>query len=449
MNANIHPPTWLGATANEIPWYELRVVVCGSGISGAAAAEVLRGWGATVDIVDAPADAAAPAVGRPDLIVASPGWPPWHPLLAAMRGAGVPIWSEVELAWRATRPGTSWLAVTGTNGKTTTTEMLTAMLDAQGLDAASGGNIGTPLIELVTSAGPPAWIAVELSSFQLHWPHTIRPVAAAILNVAADHLDWHGSLEAYAHDKGSIFAPGTRAVYNIDDSWSTSLAAGAEDRLGFTVGLPATADYGVLDEALVAPGRVEICQVAELGVVGEHNVSNALAAAALASAAGVSTESAGRALCAFTAGAHRLSEVATIGGVRFVDDSKATNPHAAAQALAAYPRVVWIAGGLNKGLNFEDLVAGGRDRLAHVVLMGACATEIADAMMRHAPDVPVTTADSMQTAVHAAAGVARPGDTVLLAPAAASMDMFVDYRDRGEQFVAAVRELERGTENLP
>jgi UDP-N-acetylmuramoylalanine--D-glutamate ligase len=438
--------SWLRASAYEIPWGQLRVVVCGSGITGTAAAGFLRAHGAQVEVVDAPADAPPPDVGSPDLVITSPGWSPRHPLLVELLEARVPIWSEVELAWRATTAGTEWLAVTGTNGKTTTTEMLLAILHAGGLSAAVAGNIGAPLIDVVSAAGPPRWIAAELSSFQLHWPHTLQPRAAAVLNVAADHLDWHGTFEAYAHDKGTVFAAGTRAVFNLDDAWSRRLAAASPDRVGFTVAEPASHDYGIADGTLLAPGPEQICAVAELGVIGEHNVANALAATALAAAAGVAPSVAGRALSGFRPGAHRLTEVATVAGVRFVDDSKATNPHAAARALASYRPVVWIAGGLNKGLDFDDLVAGARDRLAAVVLIGACAGEIEDALRRHAPDVPVTRTGSMHTAVEAAAGVARPGDTVLLAPAAASMDMFRDYRDRGEQFVAAVRELERRTE---
>ncbi|MDQ1709974.1 MAG: UDP-N-acetylmuramoylalanine--D-glutamate ligase, partial [Frankiaceae bacterium] len=214
-------------------------------------------------------------------------------------------------------------------------------------------------------------------------------------------------------------------------------------------GTPAEDQYGVAGDTLVGPAGEPICAVSELSVVGDHNVANALAAAALATSAGVTHAVAGAALGRFTAGAHRLSEVATVGGVLYVDDSKATNPHAAARALAAYDRVVWIAGGLNKGLEFDELVAAARDRLRSVVLLGACADEIRAALLRHAPDVPVTDAASMQTAVEAAAGVAAPGDTVVLAPAAASMDMFRDYRDRGEQFAVAVRGLARRTEQQP
>lgn len=440
------PAASLASAGGDVSWPELRVVVCGSGLSGTAAAHYLRDHGATVDVVDAAYDAPAPDVGRPDLVVTSPGWPPHHPLLAAMVEAGVPLWSEVELAWRATGSGTHWLAVTGTNGKTTTTEMLLAILLEDGVRAAAGGNIGEPLIGVVSAPDPPEWVAVELSSFQLHWPHTWQLRAAAVLNVAADHLDWHGSLEDYARDKGSVFSGASRAVYNIDDAWSSRLAANEVDRVGFTVGLPADEDFGVRDGILLAPGKQPICAVSDLLVVGEHNVSNALAAAALAAAAGVPPDVAGRALVKYRSGAHRLTEVSRVGGVRFVDDSKATNPHAAARALASYQRVVWIAGGLNKDLEFDELVAGVRDRLAAVVLIGACAGEIRAALLRHAPDVPVESADSMQTAVETAAGFAQPGDTVLLAPAAASMDMFRDYGDRGDQFAAAVRDLKRRTE---
>ncbi|MDQ1709269.1 MAG: UDP-N-acetylmuramoylalanine--D-glutamate ligase, partial [Frankiaceae bacterium] len=273
------PParSWLRSSATPVPWPGLRVVVCGSGVTGTAAARYLRDRGAAVDVVDSPPDAPAPEVGVPDLVVSSPGWPPHHPLLLAMADARVPIWSEVELAWRATPPGTSWLAVTGTNGKTTTTEMLLAILLEAGCNAASAGNIGTPLIDVVSAAAPPEWLAVELSSFQLHWPHTLQPLAATVLNVAADHLDWHGTPQSYANDKGTVYAVGTRAVYNADDRWSTQLARSSPDRVGFTTGTPAEDQYGVAGDTLVGPAGEPICAVSELSVVGDHNVANALA----------------------------------------------------------------------------------------------------------------------------------------------------------------------------
>jgi UDP-N-acetylmuramoylalanine--D-glutamate ligase len=324
--------------------------------------------------------------------------------------------------------------------------MLHAMLIEHGLDAATAGNIGTPLIDVVTKAQPPQWLAVELSSFQLHWPHTLVPHAAAVLNVAADHIDWHGSLEAYAADKGSVLANGTTAVFNADDVIASRLAAGSNERIPFTLGEPGAGAYGVASGVLVAAGGDPICAVGDLRVVGDHNVANALAAAALASTAGVPAATAGAALRTFEAGAHRLAHVATIDGVEFVNDSKATNPHAAARALASYERIVWIAGGLNKGLEFDELVAASRARLAAVVLIGSCAPELRESLARHAPEVPVHDAESMQTAVEVAAGIARPGDTVVLAPAAASMDMFRDYRHRGDVFAAAVHGLAKRTE---
>jgi UDP-N-acetylmuramoylalanine--D-glutamate ligase len=432
--------------SEPVDWSSLRVVVCGKGITGTAAAAFLVGQGARVDVVEASPDEPAPDVGTPDLVIASPGWPPSHPLLAAMHAAGVPIWSEMELAWRHTPAGTRWLAVTGTNGKTTTTEMLQAMLVQHGLSAAAAGNIGMPLIKVVTAANPPDWLAVELSSFQLHFPHTLAPHAATILNVAPDHIDWHGSVAAYASDKGSVFGHGTIAVFNADDAWSIALASGAGERISFTTGEPERGEYGVAGGALVDGEGARICRVGDLRVVGEHNIANALAASALARTAGVPAQVAGEALRAFEAGAHRLAFVATIKGVRYVDDSKATNPHAASRALASHDRVVWIAGGLNKGVEYDGLVEEARGRFVAAVLIGSSAGELRTALSRHAPEVPVHDADSMQTAVEVAAGIARPGDTVLLAPAAASMDMFRDYRHRGDAFTAAVHALATRTE---
>jgi len=468
------PPDWVRESAYEIDWAGLDVVVCGIGVSGTAAAEVLLRRGARVRVVDAGATDAAtlrasaltalgaevllgdgdPDVGTPHLAVTSPGWSPDQPLLRRLAAAGVPVWGEVELAWRFSRPGTAWLAVTGTNGKTTTVEMLAAMLAAVPLRAEAAGNIGTPLLEAVLRDVPPDWLAVELSSFQLHWSESIRPRVAAILNVAPDHLDWHGSLAAYAADKVRVWArmgEGDVAVGNADDPLVVALlaAAPAGRKVEFTLAPPDEGQLGVDAGRLVdrAFGNGDLVAVAELtGLTGSHNVANALAALAVALGAGVPVEPCLSALSSFAPGEHRLATVLEHAGVRYVDDSKATNPHAAVQALAAFDRVVWIAGGLNKGLEFDDLVAGARDRLVAAVLIGSCAHQLRDALARHAPEVPVHRADSMQTAVEVAAALAQPGDTVLLAPAAASMDMFRDYRDRGDAFAAAVAAVTGRTE---
>ena len=452
----------------------LPVVVAGAGVSGAAAARVLRELGARVTVADADEQRAealradgfevrpldAPPAGTA-LVVTSPGWRPDSPLLVAAAGAGLEVIGEVELAWRL-RPedAAPWLAVTGTNGKTTTVRMLAAVLSAAGLRTVAAGNVGLPLLDAVHGACDV--LAVELSSFQLHWSSTVRPHTAVVLNVAPDHVDWHGSLDAYAADKGRIHAPGTVAVYNREDAESVRLAAaglerGAAARAGFTLGSPAAGELGVVEDLLVdrafshrpsgdVPGEgTVLATLADVGVPGGHNVANALAAAALARSYGVPASAVRDGLRAFAPDPHRNALVGEHDGVAWVDDSKATNPHAAAASLAAYPSVVWIAGGLLKGADVDDLVRTAAPGLRGVVVLGTDRAPFLDALRRHAPDLPVEVVDRLDTgamsdAVARARRLARPGDTVLLAPAAASMDCFRDYRERGELFAAAVRE---------
>jgi UDP-N-acetylmuramoylalanine--D-glutamate ligase len=440
----------------------LRVLVAGAGVSGRSAAAALVRGGARVVVTDAdaarlealhlPGVRLEPALEAPpdgtDLVVTSPGWRPEAPLLVAASRAGVEVIGEVELAWRidqsAPQPAV-WLAVTGTNGKTTTVGMLESILRAADLDAVAGGNVGRPVVDAV-QAGHRV-LAVELSSFQLHWSPSVRPHAGAVLNVAEDHLDWHGSMAAYAEAKARALTGGV-AVANVDDPWAARLlsASPAPHKIGFTVGEPSGEQFGVRDGCLVAAQEQPLVDVAQIRPPGPTGVANALAAAALASAYGVAPEAVRNGLRAFQPGPHRGAVVGERGGVRYVDDSKATNPHAAGAALAGYQRVVWLAGGLLKGASVDDLVAANASRLAGVVLIGADRAEIAAALARHAPDVPVVQVASgdhgaMAEAVRAAAGLAEPGDVVLLAPAAASMDMFTDYAHRGDAFAAAVREL--------
>jgi len=495
-------PSWLAAAGigaddgaeegggRDAPWSQLHACVAGIGRSGFAAADALLGLGARVTVLDArdgagerdratllellgadirlgvtpeapPADAG--------LLVMSPGWRPDAPLVAAASARAVPVWGEVELAWRlrAAGGGPAWLCLTGTNGKTTTVRMLTAMLQAGGLRAVAAGNVGTPVIEAVFAEPAYDVLAVELSSFQLHWASSLRPHAAAVLNVATDHVDWHGSLQAYAAAKGRVYA-GTRVacVYNVADPRTEQLVRDADVQegcraVGFTLGLPDVSQLGVVEDVMVdrafLPERAE--RALELGTVDDvrpaapHNVANALAAAALARSYGVAPAAVRAGLRAFVPDAHRIATVAEVGGVTWVDDSKATNPHAAGASLAAYPSVVWVAGGLAKGASFDDLVAGARDRLRAAVLIGRDRELVATALARHAPEVPVVTVDPPETVrmgdvmdrvVAAAAGLARPGDTVLLAPACASMDMFTDYAARGDAFATAVRRLADG-----
>ncbi|MBM9505516.1 UDP-N-acetylmuramoyl-L-alanine--D-glutamate ligase [Streptomyces sp. KK5PA1] len=457
------------------------VTVAGLGVSGVPAAKVLHGLGARVTVVNGTAGerqqaeaAELEALGIPvrlgdgdtlpagtELVVTSPGWKPTSPLFRAAEEAGLEIWGDVELAWRLRGPNAApWLAVTGTNGKTTTTRMLAAILEAAGLRTAAVGNIGVSVLDAVLGEREYDVLAVELSSYQLHWAPSIRPHSAAVLNLAPDHLDWHGSMAAYAADKGRVYHGNKVAcVYNVADPATEDLVRAADVEegcraIGFTLGAPRPSQFGVVDgilvdRAFVADRQRNAQELAETGDVNPpapHNIANALAAAALARAYGVPPEAVRDGLRAFRPDAHRIAEVAVVDGVTYVDDSKATNTHAAEASLAAYPSVVWLAGGLAKGATFDDLVRGAADRLRGAVLFGADRALVRDALARHAPQVPVvdlerTDTGAMAAAVAAARGLACPGDTVLLAPACASMDMFTNYNVRGDMFADAVRAL--------
>ncbi len=474
-------------TGPDLPGPGARVLVAGLGVSGQAVARALLELGAQVLGVEesaGPAAAAAADALRPlgldvrvgpastdllaavDLVVTSPGWRPEHPLLRAAADAGVPVWGEVELAWRMRPPGQAWLAVTGTNGKTTTTRMLARMLSASGARAGAAGNVGTPLVEVVRAEPALQVLAVELSSFQLHWSATLAVHSAAVLNLAPDHLDWHGCLPAYQEAKGRIFrGVQVACVYNVADPATEELARSAEVAegarlIGFGLGVPRPGQLGIIEDLLVdrafppgadgvGSGATELAAVADIDPPSPHNVANALAAAALARAFGVPAGAVRDGLRGFVPDPHRLARLARVEGVDFVDDSKATNPHAAAASLGAFASVVWVAGGLAKGADFDDLVRQGASRLRGVVLLGRDRGLIRDALARHAPDVPVvdiagTDTGVMDEVVRAAAGLARPGDTVLLAPACASMDLFSNYAARGDAFAEAVTRLARG-----
>ncbi|MFG3201811.1 UDP-N-acetylmuramoyl-L-alanine--D-glutamate ligase [Streptomyces sp. NPDC048192] len=460
------------------------VTVAGLGVSGVPAAKALHARGAVVTVVNDGDDARAreqaaelQALGvtvrlgdgatlpeGTELIVTAPGWKPDKPLFRAAEKAGVPVWGDVELAWRLRGPGAApWLAVTGTNGKTTTVQMLASILSAAGLRTAAVGNIGVSLLDAVLGEEEYDVLAVELSSYQLHWAPSLRAHSAAVLNLAPDHLDWHGSMEAYARDKGRIYEGNRVAcVYNAADKRTEELVREADVEegcraIGFTLGTPAPSQLGVVDGILVDRAFVEnrqknaqeLAEVSDVNPPAPHNIANALAAAALARAFGVPAGAVRDGLRAFRPDAHRIAHVADVDGVAYVDDSKATNTHAAEASLAAYEPIVWIAGGLAKGATFDELVARSAERLRGAVLIGADRALIRDALARHAPEVPVVDVDRTDTgamlqAVTEAKRLAQPGDTVLLAPACASMDMFTNYNQRGDAFAAAVRELEAG-----
>jgi len=472
-------------THRDADWSGLRILVAGLGISGFAAADALSERGAIVTAVSADATPVISERARileildvdvrlgsehlldvpqdTELIVTSPGFRPDHPMLLEAASRGIPVWGEVELAWRmrAQSGAAPWITITGTNGKTTTVNMLASILRASGLRAASAGNVGTPLLEAVLHPQPYDVLAVELSSFQLHWQRSVTPLASVCLNLAPDHLDWHGSLEQYRLAKAKVYE-GTRiaCVYNVEDPATEEMVREAEvvdgcRAIGFTLGIPALSMVGLVDGVLAdrafveqrRTSAVELATVADLQgdapSVAPHYVANALAAAALARAYGVGPLAVRDGLRSFVPDPHRIADVATVDGVRFIDDSKATNAHAAGASLAAFDHVVWIAGGLLKGADVDALVQSVAGRLRGVVLIGAERARIAEALARHAPDVPVvdvpTTDTGVMDLVVARAGeLAKPGDVVLLAPAAASFDMFASYGARGDAFAQAV-----------
>jgi UDP-N-acetylmuramoylalanine--D-glutamate ligase len=469
------------------------VLVAGGGVTGKAVLAALRRFGAAATLCDDdPAtlggyaesgvatmttSTAAQQISGFALVVTSPGFAPTTPLLAAAAAAGVPIWGDVELAWRLDAggyygPPRRWLVVTGTNGKTTTTSMLQAMLTAAGRRSLLCGNIGSPVLDLLGERAD--LLAVELSSFQLHWAPSLRPEAGVVLNIAEDHLDWHSTMADYTAAKARVL-DGRVAVVGLDDRRAAALldTAAAPVRVGFRLGEPAAGELGVRDGHLVDRAFADdlaLLPAESIPVPGPVGVLDALAAAALARSIGVPAEAIAAAIASFQVGRHRAEVVAVADEIRYVDDSKATNPHAAEASVLAYPRVVWVAGGLLKGASIDAEVGRIASRLVGAVLIGRDRQEVAEALSRHAPDVPVvhvvTGEDAgmdatavvsgadvtevhhsgenlgirvMTAAVAAARGLAKPGDTVLLAPAGASFDQFTGYADRGDAFAAAVR----------
>lgn len=432
----------------------MRVLVLGAAVSGRGAAALLRRDGVEHLVYDRRPEALAPLAGQgsetvagewrdellrnADLVVASPGFAPHSAPLRAAARAGVETVSELELALRSlTCP---LAAVTGTNGKTTVVEQTAAMLREAGMRAAAAGNSGR-------AAGDAAlheWdaLVLEASSFQLEYTSSLRPRAAALLNVAPDHLDWHGSMDRYRAAKAKIFhrvSDSDLMIYDYDDPGARSLALGRPGGAHVPItgagreGLPLWGRAG--DRLLLPCGEMPLDEVP---VRDPAFLTNLTAAAAAAERLGADRQSIMAVISRFRPGAHRRQPAGEGGGVRWVNDSKATNPHAAAAAAAAYRSVVLIAGGRNKGLDLTPLTA--LPTVRFLIAIG----ESAEFLLSRCPPGAGTGAASLEEAVETAARTASPGDTVLFSPGCASFDMFSSYQERGEAFMRLAAEAAAG-----
>ncbi|MBH0099255.1 UDP-N-acetylmuramoyl-L-alanine--D-glutamate ligase [Salinibacterium sp. NSLL150] len=482
-------------------WSELSVAVLGLGATGFSAADTLTELKARVLVVADAASAnrvemtqvigaelalggsadeqlAALTAHAPDVVIVSPGYPLDHVLVEWCRTNAVPMWTEIELAWRLRdKTGTpaEWIAITGTNGKTTTAQLTAHILTTAGFRAGAVGNIGIPVLDAIRYPDGFDFLVVELSSFQLHgMPRegagAISPLASVCLNFADDHLDWHGSRDAYAHAKATVYAnTKIAAVYNRAVPETLAMVENAEvvegcRAIGFGLDTPGPSDFGIVSDLLADRAfgddrhnaALELFTLDELrqrNLAAPHMVANILAASALTRAAGVSIDAVREGVASFEIDGHRNQVVLVSGGVTWINDSKATNSHAASASLSAADPVVWILGGLLKGIDVAPLIAKHAPRLKAAIVIGNDRLAIQAAFQRHAPQIPVFEVDSTDTdhvmprAVEMAHGIAAEGDTVLLAPAAASMDQFTSYADRGDKFAAAVLERVGGNDD--
>lgn len=491
-------------TSWNADWKGLKVAVLGLSVTGFSVADTLTELGAEVLVLSESAseehERLMPVIGArlelgaldevpqslidfaPEVVVASPGFAPSHPVIRWTQDAGIALWGDIELAWRvrdkvvrADGTPAEWVLITGTNGKTTTTQLTAALLAEGGLRAAPCGNIGVPVLDAVRDPAGFDVLVVELSSHQLWYlgrsaaAGRLVPWASVCLNLADDHLVWHGTAQAYRDAKAVVYR-GTRiaCVYNKADQATMRMVEEADvvdgaRAIGFDLSTPGPSDLGIVDGILVDRAflddrrhrTLELTTLEDLraeGLAAPHIVQNILAASALARSLDVAPEAIHRALRAFRLDPHRIEVVAAHDGITWIDDSKATNPHAAASSLRAYPGAVWVVGGDLKGVDISGLVADAGATASAAIVIGSERERVLAAFRRHAPDVPVfeavpgDTEGVMTRVVELASGIADGGGTVLLAPAAASFDQFTGYADRGRRFAEAVRDwIDRGS----
>ncbi|MCS7253617.1 MAG: UDP-N-acetylmuramoyl-L-alanine--D-glutamate ligase [Armatimonadota bacterium] len=448
----------------------LKVGVIGLGETGCTLSEKLLNWGAEVIAIDSKPIWALKAckkikeltvrgltaIGGTDeaeelfgcqLVVLSPSVRPDKPFIERLRSRGIKVTGEIELAYAMCKGRI--IAITGTNGKTTTATLVHHMLETSGVKAFLVGNIGTPAISCVDIADETSWLVMEVSSFQLMTCEAFRPNIGIITNIAADHLDWHRDIEEYISAKAKLLRMQHEddfAVLNSDDDGVRKVMhVGAAKRVLFGLGNN-TANVRLVGKKIVADipevgiDGATLCTLEDMQVCGEHNILNVMAASAAALLSGVSPDSIRGAIASFAGVPHRLEVVGEIDGVKFINDSAATSPHAALQALRSIDApIIWVAGGENKGLDFGILSDAVKRRVKTAVLIGSAAMEIAEFLMRL--NVPFKLAGGLEEAVSLAFNMASRGDVVLLSPACRSLDMFENYAERGEQFRVAVKRL--------
>ena len=437
-----------------------KIAVVGAGVTGSAVLDFLVTRGMSPDLFDEKAPNALRAVEQSyDLAIISPGWRTDHPIVVGLRDAGATLLSEIDFSWKVKEvvaPDQKWIALTGTNGKTTTIQMVQSIFDYSAHSGIACGNVGEPVISVLASGERYDFLALELSSFQLEWSSLPTYEAVALLNIAPDHIDWHGSFDQYALAKLKLLSASSVAIINGEDSESVLRSSAWNGRkIFYYLDTPQPGEIGLVENLLIDRAftsdptiAIDFAELADIHPTVPHNVANAMAAAGLALAIGITHEEIRAGLKNFTLDRHRLELVLERDGIAWVNDSKATNPHAAAAALLSHISSIWIAGGLAKGAEMGPLIERCALRIKAAILIGQDAPIIATALSKHAPTVPYfimpysgDSEDLMREVVKQAAELAVSGDTVLLAPACASMDQFRDYADRGEKFVAMVREV--------
>jgi UDP-N-acetylmuramoylalanine--D-glutamate ligase len=438
-----------------------KCLVIGAGVTGQAVDKALKKFGATSYLFDEKINSKLNVVDQIpleiDFAVVSPGWRADHPVILNLKSLGIEIIGEVDIAWKIKEviaPNQKWVALTGTNGKTTTIKMVESIFKSAKINGAACGNVGQTVIESVMQEPALDYLALELSSFQIHWSELPKYESVALLNIAEDHIDWHGNFDNYAQAKLKLLKQAKKSFVNKSDKvLSTKVQGGSV--IWFSLDTPQPGELGVVENLLIdrafspSPSEAnEISELVDITPTVPHNIMNALAASALALSLGVKYQSIKEGLKNFSTDHHRMELVLSKGEINWVDDSKATNPHAAIASLLSYFNVIWIAGGLAKGASMDELAKRAGSRIKSIILIGQDREIIAQAFAQYSPTTQLVRVDQssdakqlMKDVVVEAKKTAKSGDTVLLAPACASMDQFDSYVERGQLFAQAIKEL--------